>query len=164
MRGVHPRTKKPWEVDIGYEKFLAGEMFFNPEIYSEDYATPLPQLVDRSIQSSPIDARRSLYKNVVLSGGSTLFKNFNKRLQTDLKTIVTNRYDANKARLAKLGSTFKTTEVKVKVVSHPMQRYAVFFGGSMLASSADFPKYCHTKAQYEEEGPRIARHNPVFGL
>lgn len=42
MTGVHPRTKEPWSVDIGYEKFLAGEMFFNPEIYDEKHPTPLP--------------------------------------------------------------------------------------------------------------------------
>jgi len=32
----------------------------------------------------------------------------------------------------------------------------------MVASTPDFYRVCHTKAQYDEEGPRIARHNPVF--
>ncbi|CAM9204020.1 unnamed protein product, partial [Laminaria digitata] len=41
-------------------------------------------------------------------------------------------------------------------------RYAVWFGGSLVASVPDFYRVCCTKAQYEEEGPRIARHNPVF--
>ena len=27
----------------------------------------------------------------------------------------------------------------------------------------EFYQVCHTKAQYEEHGPSIARHNPVFG-
>jgi len=164
MTGVHPRTKKPWEVDIGYEKFLAGEMFFNPEIYDDKHPTPLPTLVDRAIQASPIDAKRSLYNNVVLSGGSTLMKNFGKRLQQDLRGIVKDRFDANRRRLAAVGSNFVGSEVKVKVVTHGMQRFAVFFGGSMMASTEQFPRYCHTKAQYEEEGSRIARHNPVFGF
>jgi hypothetical protein len=26
----------------------------------------------------------------------------------------------------------------------------------------EFYRVCHTKAQYDEEGPRIARHSPVF--
>jgi hypothetical protein len=30
---------------------------------------------------SPIDTRRSLYKNIVLSGGSTMFKDFHRRVQ-----------------------------------------------------------------------------------
>jgi len=43
-----------------------------------------------------------------------------------------------------------------------MQRFAVWFGGSMLSSTGEFFRVCHTKAQYDEEGPRIARHNAVF--
>jgi len=37
-------------------------MFFNPEIYSSDFLTPLPNIVDDVIQASPIDVRRGLYK------------------------------------------------------------------------------------------------------
>ena len=49
-------------VDVGYERFLAPEIFFNPEIASSDYLTPLPEVVDNVIQVSPIDVRRGLYK------------------------------------------------------------------------------------------------------
>jgi hypothetical protein len=51
-----------YSVDVGYERFLAPEIFFNPEIYSSDFLTPLPEIVDSTIQSSPIDVRRGLYK------------------------------------------------------------------------------------------------------
>lgn len=44
------------------------------EIFSSDFTTPLPDTVDESIMKCPIDTRRSLYKNIVLSGGSTMFK------------------------------------------------------------------------------------------
>jgi actin-related protein 3 len=50
------------EIDIGYERFLAPEIFFNPEICSSDFLTPLPNIVDGVIQSAPIDVRRGLYK------------------------------------------------------------------------------------------------------
>ena len=58
----------------------------------------------------------------------------------------------------------RTQQVKldVGVVSHPMQRYAVWFGGSILAMTDQFVSSCHTKADYEEHGPRIARHNAAF--
>lgn len=75
-------------VDIGYERFLGPEVFFNPEIFSSDFLTPLPQIVDTVIQSCPIDVRRGLYKNIVLSGGSTLYKDFGRRLNRDLKRFV----------------------------------------------------------------------------
>ena len=50
-----------YKVDVGYERFLAPEIFFNPEIASSDFLTPLPQVVDNVIQTSPIDVRRGLY-------------------------------------------------------------------------------------------------------
>ena len=49
-------------VDVGYERFLAPEMLFNPGIHSSDFLMPLPTAVDTAIQSSPIDVRRGLYK------------------------------------------------------------------------------------------------------
>src|ERR1700733_7883562 len=51
-----------YSIDVGYERFLIPEVFFNPEIYSSDFLTPLPIVVDDTIQQSPIDVRRGLYK------------------------------------------------------------------------------------------------------
>jgi actin-related protein 3 len=42
------------------------QMFFNPEIYSTDFSTPLPELIDACVQSAPIDTRRALYKVLFL--------------------------------------------------------------------------------------------------
>lgn len=38
------------------------QVFFSPEIYSSDFTVPLPEVVDKCIQSAPIDTRRALYK------------------------------------------------------------------------------------------------------
>lgn len=158
---VHARTKKPWSIDVGFERFLAPEIFFNPEIFSSDFTTPLPNVVDNAILNCPIDTRRGLYKNIVLSGGSTMFKDFGRRLQRDIKRLVDDRQQSSIARHSHL-SNVTAEQLDVNVISHHMQRFAVWFGGSMLASTPEFYRVCHTKAQYEEEGPRIARHNPVF--
>ncbi|KAJ1444156.1 actin family [Ochromonadaceae sp. CCMP2298] len=160
--GIKRATGLPYTCDVGYERFLGPEVFFNPEIFSSDFSTPLPDVVDESIVKCPIDVRRGLYKNIVLSGGTTMFKDFGKRLQRDIKKNVDARMTANIARLGNLVRDTPPPAVDVNVVSHPMQRYAVWFGGSMLASTPEFYRVCHTKAQYEEEGPRIARHSPVF--
>ncbi|PPD94368.1 hypothetical protein GOBAR_DD08615 [Gossypium barbadense] len=135
------------------------KVFFSPEIYSSDFTTPLPVVIDKCIQSAPIDTRRALYKNIVLSGGSTMFKDFHRRLQRDLKKIVDARVLASDTRL---GGEVKAHPVEVNVVSHPIQRFAVWFGGSVLASTPEFFAACHTKAEYEEYGASICRTNPVF--
>ena len=95
---------------MGYERFLAPEIFFNPEIYSSDFLTPLPEIVDGVIQQSPIDVRRGLtrfacpyvelcplltfsymLRNIALSGGSTMFQHFGQRLKRGLTQLVDRR-------------------------------------------------------------------------
>eukprot|EP00512_Aurantiochytrium_limacinum_P006605 CAMPEP_0171512420 /NCGR_PEP_ID=MMETSP0959-20130129/1576_1 /TAXON_ID=87120 /ORGANISM="Aurantiochytrium limacinum, Strain ATCCMYA-1381" /LENGTH=424 /DNA_ID=CAMNT_0012050227 /DNA_START=323 /DNA_END=1594 /DNA_ORIENTATION=- len=159
--GIHSRTGKEWQCDVGYERFLAPEIFFSPEIFNPQFSTPLPEVVDKSILSCPIDTRRGLYRNIVLSGGSSLFRDFGRRLQRDIKKIVDTRLEKNWAQNPRFKKT-SGSEMEVKVVSHALQRYAVWFGGSMLSSTAEFYRVCHTREAYLEEGPRIARHNPVF--
>lgn len=51
------------------------------------------QVTDNVIQSCPIDVRRGLYKNIVLSGGTTMFKDFGRKLQRDVKKIVNTRLE-----------------------------------------------------------------------
>ncbi len=128
-------TGQPYTCEVGYERFLGPEVFFNPEIFSSDFTTPLPDIVDESIMKCPIDVRRNLYKNIVLSGGTTMFKDFGKRLQRDIKRNVDARMNENMARLgAHVDQTRLPPAIEVNVVSHPMQRYAVWFGGSYMAA------------------------------
>ena len=174
--GKNAITKQPFEIDVGFERFLGPEIFFNPEISNPDFVTPLSDIVDTCIQHCPIDVRRPLYKvsvtnvfliylhlilqNIVLSGGSTMFRDFDRRLQRDIQRMVNGRL---KLSYNLSQGTLNPKPIEVQVISHHMQRYAVWFGGSMLASTPEFYTVCHTKAQYEEFGPSICRHNPVFG-
>lgn len=130
-------------VDVGYERFMAPEIFFNPEIYSSDFLTPLPVVVDGVIQSSPIDVRRGLYKNIVLSGGSTLYKDFGRRLQRDIKQLVDTRIKASEVR----SGGAKSGGLDVQVITHKRQRHGPWFGGSLLGQTPEFRSYCHTKAE-----------------
>jgi len=158
FKGKIKRTKKEYSIDVGFERFLGPEIFFSPEIFSSDWTVPLPSVVDTTIQACPIDTRRPLYKYVTLSGGTTMFKHFVKRLERDIKRKVKERYDFTKKKYP----TYDGKPIEVNVVTHPFQRFAVWFGGSMLASQQEFLGFFHTKADYAEQGPRIARSNPVF--
>eukprot|EP01012_Entosiphon_sulcatum_P026177 TRINITY_DN3157_c0_g1_i1.p1 TRINITY_DN3157_c0_g1~~TRINITY_DN3157_c0_g1_i1.p1 ORF type:complete len:420 (-),score=109.52 TRINITY_DN3157_c0_g1_i1:512-1771(-) len=158
---LHQKTQKQWTIDVGYEKFLGPELFFSPEIYSTEFTTPLPTVVDNCIQQSPVDCRRGLYKNIVLSGGSTMFKNFSKRLQRDIKSRVDLRLDAIYQQ--SLDKTKGRPEMEVNVIAPPVQRFAVWFGGSWLGDTPEFHQVAKTKAQYDEYGPSICRHNAAFG-
>ncbi|PIK57806.1 putative actin-related protein 3 [Apostichopus japonicus] len=159
--GANAITKESFAVDVGYERFLGPEIFFHPEFSNPDFTLPISEIVDNVIQNCPIDVRRPLYKNIVLSGGSTMFRDFGRRLKRDVKRIVDARLKLSE-QLS--GGRLKPKPIETEVISHHMQRYAVWFGGSMLASTPEFYGACHTKAQYDEIGPSISRHNPVFGM
>ncbi|KAK2153633.1 hypothetical protein LSH36_291g08063 [Paralvinella palmiformis] len=158
--GVHSITRKKFSVDVGYERFLGPEIFFHPEFANPDFMTPISETLDNVIQNCPIDVRRGLYKNIVLSGGSTMFRDFGKKIQRDVRRLVDARLRLSEELS---GGRLKPKPVEVQVISHQMQRYAVWFGGSMLACTPEFYQVCHTKADYDEYGPSICRHNPVFG-
>ncbi|KAB5587221.1 hypothetical protein PHYPO_G00010600 [Pangasianodon hypophthalmus] len=160
-KGINAISKNEFLIDVGYERFLGPEIFFHPEFANPDFVEPISDVVDEVIQSCPIDVRRPLYKNIVLSGGSTMFRDFGRRLQRDLKRVVDARLRLSEELS---GGRIKPKPIEVQVITHHMQRYAVWFGGSMLASTPEFSQVCHTKKDYEEHGPSICRHNPVFGI
>ncbi|GAA5975508.1 hypothetical protein JCM10908_005183 [Rhodotorula pacifica] len=132
----------------------------NPGLTEHKRLEAFPEVVDQVIQTSPIDVRRGLYSNIVLSGGSTMFDHFGRRLQRDLKGIVDQRIASSE--LAS-GSLLRSSGLDVNVISHKKQRYAVWFGGSLLASTPEFGSYVHSKEAYQEYGPSLVRRFAIFG-
>jgi actin-related protein 3 len=105
-----------------------------------------------------------------------MFKDFGKRLQRDVKAIVDGRIAGSEQ---KSGSQMKSSGVEVNVISHKRQRYAVWYGGSLMASTVslvygsielnadyfqpEFYNVSHSKSDYEEYGPSLVRRFSVFG-
>ena len=156
--GIGKITQKPFSINLGYEVFLGPESFFSPEIIDKNWKMGLDETVDNTIQQCPIDYRRKLYSNIVMSGGSTQFKHFDRRLETTLQ----NRVDV---RLAKNSTAdFKPKPIKVNVTNNLAQKHVVWLGGSTIASSDNFGKMVHTREEYNEKGPSCCRFNAVFGM
>jgi actin-related protein 3 len=141
---IDPRTKQSRECEIGYERFMAPEVFFRPELVGNGIRS-LPEIVHDSVQASPIDYRKNLLSNIVLSGGSTMFPNFAPRLELELRNSLPN------------GSSLK---VNVNGESD-IQRFAVWQGAAALCQTPGFDKHMFTKAQYDEIGPRVARDTTI---
>lgn len=155
LTGEHPMTKKKWTISIGYERFLAPEIFFHPEIFVDTVSTSLPNIVDNCIRNCPIDYRRRLYGNVVLSGGSTSFVHFKERLQSDLQTSVDARL-----KQAEITSGALPQPIPVTVVDGGKRKdtkYASWLGGSLLATEPTFEGMCKLKQEYDEVGPQCMR-------
>ena len=139
-----PRTGESKDCDIGYERFLGPEVFFQPSLVSSTVSQSLPMILYDSVQASPIDYRRGLYGNVVLSGGSTLFPNFGSRLEHDVGLL--------------LGNGGANVKVNTNV---DIQRFAVWHGASVLSQTANFHNSLFTKRDYEERGPSAARDTTI---
>ena len=64
-----------------------------------------------------------------------MFKDFDKRLKGEIKRSVDERLKVTEEMSQ---HRIKPQPIDVKVVAHQMQRYAVWFGGSLLASTVSF--------------------------
>ena len=148
---------KPFSINVGYELFLGPESFFSPEIIDKNWKASLDESIDLTIQQCPIDYRRRLYADVVFSGGSTSFKNLDKRLEKSLQ----NRVDE---RLKKYNSGGKQSTIKVKVTNSMAQKHVVWLGGSSFSANDGFRTMVHTRQEYMEKGPSCCRFNPVFSF
>ena len=82
------RDGNSFAIEVGFEKFLAPQALLDPSLLLADYKYTLAECVDECIQRCPIDARRMLYKNISLSGGSTMLPNFAAKLNSDITSLL----------------------------------------------------------------------------
>ena len=105
---------------IGPERFRAPEILFDPEIIGLEYPG-VHQIVVDAINRTDLDLRKSLYSNIVLSGGSTLTKGFGDRLLTELQKLA-------------------VKDMRIKIFAPPERKYSTWIGGSILAGLSTFRK------------------------
>merc|ERR1719297_707485 len=128
-------------ITIGAERFRACEPLFKPNLIGKE-SSGVHQLTYDSIQKCDVDIRRDLYTNTLLSGGSTMFPNIDKRLNKEITALA-------------------PSAVKVKIVAPPERKYSVWIGGSILSSLSTFQEMWITKQEYDECGPSIV-HRKCF--
>jgi len=128
-------------ITIGAERFRACEPMFNPSLIGKE-SDGIHQLTYDSIMKCDVDIRRDLYTNTVLSGGSTMFPNIDKRLNKEITALA-------------------PSAVKVKIVAPPERKYSVWIGGSILSSLSTFQEMWISKDEYDESGPGIV-HRKCF--
>jgi len=124
------------EYTLTQERFMCPEALFQPELLGLDHVG-LPGMAYHAVQSCPIDIRKTLFSNIILSGGSTMFPGFAPRLQKEIVKLAAE----NKQNLGS-GSV---------CVSAPKNRKNLaWIGGSVLGSLPNFLDQCVTLQQYIE--------------
>ncbi|KAI9504954.1 actin family [Coemansia spiralis] len=118
-------------INLSNERFRAPEILFQPDIIGLEYPG-IHQIVADSISRADIDLRRSLYANVVLSGGTTLTRGFGDRLLSELRKQA-------------------VKDCKIKISAPPERKYSTWIGGSILASLSTFKKMWISAEEYQED-------------
>jgi len=122
-------------ITVGAERFRCPEVLFKPNVIGKE-SKGIHELTFNSIMKCDIDIRKDLYKNTVLSGGTTMFPRIEQRLEAEMKA------------LAPAGND-------IKIIAPPERKYSVWIGGSILASLSTFEEMWVTKEEYDEAGPTI---------
>lgn len=73
-------------IKIGRERFEAPELLFSPYVDGHDF-DGVSDMVFKSINGCSVDSRRTLYENILISGGTSMFPGFPTRLENDVRKI-----------------------------------------------------------------------------
>lgn len=133
-------------IKIGPERFQAPECLFQPHLV--DCEQPgIAEYLFNTIQAADVDVRSSLYKAIVLSGGSSMYPGLPSRLEKEIKQLwLTRVLHGNPERLSKFN---------VRIEDPPRRRHMVFLGGAVLANIMKGNDHMWiSKQEWEEQGPR----------
>jgi len=122
-------------ITVGAERFRCPEVLFQPNLIGKE-SEGIHKLTFDSIMQCDVDIRKDLYENVVMSGGTTMFKNIDERMKAELKSLA-------------------PQSIKVKIIAPPERKYSVWIGGSILSSLSTFDDMWIKKDEYDESGPSI---------
>jgi len=128
-------------ITMGNERFRCPEALFQPSFLGRESAG-IHEVAYNTIMKCDVDARKDLYGNVVLAGGSSMFPGIADRMQKELVNLAPGT-------------------MKIKIIAPPERKYSVWIGGSILASLSTFQQMWISKEEYDESGPAIV-HRKCF--
>jgi actin len=130
-------------IQVGSQRFRCPEALFKPSMIGREDAG-VHETTFNSINKCDIDVRKDLYKNIVLSGGTTMYDKLDERLKNEIQALAP-----------------ATVKDQIKVVAPPERKYSVWIGGSILASLSTFQTMWIKKEDYDEHGEKIV-HSKCF--
>ena len=77
-------------IKLGYERFRAPEVLFQPGLIGTDKAG-VAEILFNTLQAIDIDKRADYYKHIVLCGGGTMFPGFSSRMEREIKQLYCER-------------------------------------------------------------------------
>ncbi|CAF1317739.1 unnamed protein product [Rotaria sordida] len=122
-------------ISIGNERFRCAEALFKPSFLGMEVAG-IHETIYNSIMKCDSDIQKHFYKNIVLSGGTTMFSGIADRIQKEIASLA-------------------PPTMEIKIIAQPERKHSTWIGGSILASLSTFQNMWISKQEYEESGPSI---------
>jgi len=134
-------------IKLDRERYQAPEILFNPNLFGCEQEGIAKMLFDM-INKADIDLRKSFYKHIVLSGGSTMYPGLPSRMEKEMKELY--------LKHVLKGNQSKMSKFKLRIEDPPRRKHMVFLGGSVLADiMKGRPEFWISKTEWDEEGERI---------
>ena len=117
-------------ITIGSERFLSGEILFNPSLINKE-SQGIHKLTYDSIMKCDGDKRSDFFRSIILSGGTTLLPGFKQRLKRDIELIAPSHNE------------------NVIITASPERDINTFLGSSILGSLECIDEKWITRRDYD---------------
>jgi len=117
-------------------------LFDSAAFYPERRAYGVHHVIHEAVRSCDVTEYPNMLKNIVLVGGTTLVRSLPGRLRTAVQAL------------------FLSTD-EVEISARPEREFSTWIGGSVLASSQNFPMTCVGRREYDERGASVV-HGKCF--
>ena len=118
---------------ITLDNFRMSEILLNPSLIGKE-VKGCQFLIGDTINSCDLNVREQLKNNIILSGGTTLIKNFKERLNESISIFFNNN---------------------IKVITHSNQQYLQWKGGSIISQLSLYKHLSVSKSDYNFNNKRI---------
>ena len=129
------------KIVIKEQRIKCPELIFSPNKMNQG-KEGIAEVCNNAIQKCDEDIRRDLYSNIIISGGNTKFKGFEKRFSFEFKKLIP------------IYRVFEVIDVKDKI-------NAVWEGAKLISKFIQKESSWLTRQEYEENGERIL-HSKFF--
>ena len=129
-------------VSVGSEMCRCPEPMFQPKLFGMD-SPGIHQIIQSAIMNSDLDIQRDLFRNIVLSGGNTMFPGIEQRLFNGIRPTTPPAF-------------------LIKIDAPKNRHYSSWLGGVCLASLSMFDSICITKVEYDDTGPSIMQRKMFY--
>ncbi|KAM4689585.1 actin-related protein T2-like [Discoglossus pictus] len=124
-------------IQISNQLYLAPEILFFPATIGIEFPG-VDKMIFKSVMKCEAGIRKKLYRNMVLTGGSSLFRGLDERVLKEVQQHA-------------------PSGIPVRMIAPPDRKFSVWIGASIITSLTSFKQMWVTSNDYQEFGPSVVQ-------